>query len=234
MSRSPRLPGLVALCLALLPSASALAAPRITISSPQPGWTAQRTVRIRGKVVFEASAPDVTLVFDGIPQALALVDGVFEVDHLLAPGANEARIVAVDPSGTTVASVWVHASVPASAFKAILTWDARDADVDLSVTDPHGECCDFNHAATALGGRLDLDVSDGYGPETFTLPASTAGRIRVQLRLFAAPDDRPVRCRIDVILHEGSEREEHRIYRATLARQGETTTVAEIEMAGDR
>lgn len=215
--------------LVLLHAANASASPRIVLASPQPGWTSQRTVRIAGRIRSERASFTARLVVNGIPQRLALRDGEFEVDHLLAPGANEIRVVAADPSGTEVATVWLHAAIPPADLKVVLTWDAPDADLDLAVVGPDGERCDFNHPATALGGRLDLDVSDGCGPETFTLPNAPAGRYVVRVRLFAGAD-KPVRCRVDLLLHEASAREERRTVRAVLVRPGETRDVAELEL----
>ncbi len=226
---------LLALVVALTAGAAAPAAgaPRITISSPAPGWTSLRAVRIAGRVESGDPALSARLVFNGVPQILALAEGAFEVDAVLAPGANEARVVAWDGNGTSVASVWVHSTSPPNQVRVIVTWDAPDADVDLAVTDPSGERCDQDRPATAGGGQLDLDVSDGSGPETFTLPRTIAGRLKVELSLFASRGPRPVRCRVDVVLREGGIREERRTYRATLARVGETTVVAVVEIDGE-
>lgn len=222
-----------AVALLLLSAVAAAAEPRIHLTSPRPGWTTQRVVRIAGTVTPADDAHEVRLIFNGIPQSVALDRGVFEIDQVLAPGGNEIRMVAAGADGTAVASVWLHASVPPADLKVILTWDARDADVDLRVLDPSGERCDFNHSGTAAGGRLDLDVSDGYGPEIFTQTHAPPGKFRVSVRLFRGPPQRPVRCRIDVILREGRPDEERRIYRVVLARPGEDTVVAELEAVGD-
>jgi hypothetical protein len=50
-----------------------------------------------------------------------------------------------------------------------LTWDKPDTDVDLYVIDPTGDASWFQHKTTADGGELDVDDTDGYGPEHWTL-----------------------------------------------------------------
>jgi len=222
--------GWALLLLLAIHAGAAAASPRIHLTSPEQGWTSQRTVRIAGSVRSSERVLATRLVVNGIPQELALHDGEFEVDHLLAPGANEIRVVAADAAGTEVATVRLHAAIPPVDLKVILTWDSPDADVDLCVVAPDGERCDFTHPATTLGGRLDLDVSDGCGPETFSLPHASAGRWTVRARLFAGPTDRPVRCRVDVLLHETTPSELRRTFRTVLLRPGQTAVVAEVDL----
>ena len=54
-----------------------------------------------------------------------------------------------------------------------LSWD-NATDVDLFVTDPFGEEISFFNPTSASGGQLDLDDSDGYGPENIFWPEGGA------------------------------------------------------------
>lgn len=54
-----------------------------------------------------------------------------------------------------------------------LSWD-NATDVDLFVTDPFGEEISFLNPSSNSGGQLDVDDSDGYGPENIFWPAGAA------------------------------------------------------------
>lgn len=50
------------------------------------------------------------------------------------------------------------------ALQVSLSWDTP-TDQDLHVTDPNGETIDYTNTASASGGLLDRDDTNGYGPE---------------------------------------------------------------------
>ena len=58
-------------------------------------------------------------------------------------------------------------------FQATLTWDTT-ADLDLWVTDPFGETIIFYNPDSASGGHLDVDDTNGYGPENIFWPPGAA------------------------------------------------------------
>lgn len=64
-------------------------------------------------------------------------------------------------------------------------WNTDRTDVDLHVVDPTGEECFYEHPETKIGGQLTSDVTDGYGPEMFTLPAAKPGAYYVAVNYFA-------------------------------------------------
>ncbi len=67
----------------------------------------------------------------------------------------------------------------------IITWNTDRTDVDLHVTEPSGEQCNYAHAQTRGGGRLSTDVTTGFGPEMYFLRKAKAGRYRVRVKYFA-------------------------------------------------
>jgi Vault protein inter-alpha-trypsin domain/Tetratricopeptide repeat len=53
----------------------------------------------------------------------------------------------------------------------VLTWETDANDVDLHVWDRHGAHASYRHKTLPSGGELYADVTTGYGPECFTIPA---------------------------------------------------------------
>ena len=54
-----------------------------------------------------------------------------------------------------------------------LTWD-NEADLDLHVFEPSGEEIYYLHDVSATGGTLDVDDTDGFGPENIYWPTGMA------------------------------------------------------------
>ncbi len=92
-------------------------------------------------------------------------------------------------------------------MQVILTWDVGPyTDVDLHVIDPNGERVYFEHMRSAIGGWLDIDDVDGYGPETFTLPNPISGTYYIKVNFY---DDegaigQPVYPSVTITLNKGT------------------------------
>ena len=65
-----------------------------------------------------------------------------------------------------------------------LAWNTDRTDVDLHVTDPTKETCNYGNTETRLGGQMTQDIQGGYGPEMFTLPTGRPGTYVVQANMF--------------------------------------------------
>ncbi|GGC67801.1 VIT domain-containing protein [Undibacterium terreum] len=68
--------------------------------------------------------------------------------------------------------------------RAVMTWDADNSDMDLWVTDPNNEKCFYGHQLTYQGGRMSADVTQGYGPEEFSLRNAKAGKYKIQANFY--------------------------------------------------
>ena len=105
-----------------------------------------------------------------------------------------------------------------------IQWNTDGTDIDLHVLDPAGEHCYYGHRGTAAGGHLSRDVTQGYGPELFTLPYVDEGETLVWARFFASnPNRTSVRTKVLATLYQnwGAEDEtvERRVIELTEAEQ---------------
>lgn len=66
-----------------------------------------------------------------------------------------------------------------------LSWDADNCDLDLWVTDPDGEKCNYENRQTRLGGRISQDFTQGYGPEVFMLKNAPKGTYKVEVNYYS-------------------------------------------------
>jgi len=70
----------------------------------------------------------------------------------------------------------------------IINWNTNNTDVDLHVIEPTGEECYYNNRNTKIGGKLTIDVTDGYGPEMYVLRHAVDGQYRVRLVYYSDDD----------------------------------------------
>ena len=82
-------------------------------------------------------------------------------------------------------------------------WNTDGTDVDLHVIEPSGEECFYQHTQTASGGHISRDVTTGYGPELYLLPAAPAGKYRVSAHYFASDANRAsTRTKVLALIYE--------------------------------
>ena len=71
-----------------------------------------------------------------------------------------------------------------------IMWNTDGTDVDLHVTDPINETCNYQNPNTQLGGRLLGDIRQGFGPEMFWLKSARPGRYDISVNYFSQDANR--------------------------------------------
>ena len=117
-------------------------------------------------------------------------------------------------------------------IKIYLTWDTDRSDVDLWVTNPAGEKVFYSHKTGKFGGRLFGDVTNGYGPESFTAPHARKGEYKVEVNYFSGGSENfpEARGEVVVVLDEGGPNEARHVLPYRLFKKGQTLTVAKVTL----
>ncbi|MBO9708660.1 MAG: hypothetical protein J7521_10635 [Caulobacter sp.] len=71
-------------------------------------------------------------------------------------------------------------------IRAVLDWNTDETDMDLWVDEPTGERAIYSNPATAIGGRLSNDMTQGFGPEEYLLRRAPNGEYVLRVNVFAA------------------------------------------------
>jgi uncharacterized protein YfaP (DUF2135 family) len=197
----------------------------------------ERILNVTGRVANPALT-SAHLVVDGeVGQVfeVLLSDGEFNQDIALegAPGERDITItLTADCGGWREEAVETFAAdIPAAGIRVTLTWNTAGTDVDLWVTDPDGEKCYYDHETTLSGLMLDVDDTNGYGPENITNQSPPAGDYLVQVHYYDDHDDETAigsDCTIVVRLNEGTDDEEVRTYSGYLSDTDDIWTVTTL------
>jgi Ca-activated chloride channel family protein len=116
-------------------------------------------------------------------------------------------------------------------IKVYLTWDTDRTDVDLWVTNPSGEKVFYSHKQGVHGGTLFGDVTNGYGPESFTTERASAGTYAIEVNYYGSGGAmKEARGEVLVVVNEGREDERQQVFSYVLPKPGQTVRVAEIEV----
>ncbi|EIE03376.1 YfaP family protein [Leptospira licerasiae] len=202
---------------------SAVFAQTVTIDSPHGGFTTERIQTVSGSV--SGNLEKATIVINGIPQMIRLQGGKFSLSTVVAPGTNLIEVKA----GNASDRVSFFAAVPPRDIKVVLTWDTA-TDVDLWVLDPTGEKCFYANRSTKSGGNLDVDVVDGYGPETFTMSKALPGNYSIQVQYYGSYDKPITRVNVYVVLNEGKPNERRKQFQFVMTRSQQVYHIANFEI----
>jgi hypothetical protein len=98
-----------------------------------------------------------------------------------------------------------------------ITWNTDRTDVDLHVVEPGGEECYYENRTTRSGGSMTQDVTQGYGPEMYTLPNAKSGAYKIRVKYFSQDASRAsTRTKVAITVIEGWGTQQERTTRKTV------------------
>ena len=159
-------------------------------------------------------------------QRLAQIYGKLRRDALTKKDATEAKRL----QGLIDALAIEGGSV--NDLKVYLSWDTDRTDVDLWVVTPSKEKVYFENKKGKNGEALFGDVTNGYGPESFTAKTAQPGKYAIVVDYYGTSRTvfTEARGEVVVVLHEGSAQEERHVLPYQMFAPKQTVTVAEIEV----
>ncbi|OHD13387.1 MAG: hypothetical protein A2Y34_04915 [Spirochaetes bacterium GWC1_27_15] len=196
--------------------------------SPNNGWTSNRVVTIKGETSVTSGA--VKVVYNGIPLRLPIVNGFFERNFVASPGVNNIYAEIVLENKILKDTITFFSKAPAKALKIVLMWDTDGTDVDLHVVEPSGEECYYGYSSTKIGGSLDVDVTNGYGPEVYTLATPTKGTYKISVHYYSDNGYPQTEVKVYAVLYEGTQNEVVKEFSGMLTKTGEVVLIDVVNL----
>lgn len=183
------------------------------------------------------------LVVNGNPMPLYTgEDGRFVRPYAFGQGSNSIEIKG--PPGSPGKRVQFHArhGQATAALRAILSWDDKQAEVDLHVITPDGQHAFWASPVLQGGGGLDVDSVDGAGPEMFSITAPQAGAYHFYVNYWGNFgnsgyhfDERTrtkpvITVRMTLVMHENTPREKRETFVVPLRNIGDLMVVRSVAM----
>lgn len=153
-----------------------------------------RVITVSGKIA-NPQLGNAILIVDNDPDQMFEINpsnGSFYQQVALSgstePVNHTVTVIAISGGLTAEDTVNFTSQVPIEALRATLTWDTNGTDVDFWITDPNGEKCYYANSTTESGLELDLDDTNGYGPENITTNTIIPGDYLVQVHYYSDHD----------------------------------------------
>ena len=150
--------------------------------------------------------------------------GQYARPYAFGAGSNSVEIR--DTDGKVISRrqfIEANAGKSPTKLRIILAWDSNHTDVDLHVVTPSGEHAWYGQQTLRSGGGIDIDATDGYGPEIFATPNPTLGLYQIYVNYFGGDSESQIitKARIIVIRNENTPKETQQVFNVPLRRAGE-------------
>lgn len=240
----------------LLLTASLAAAGDITIQSPNSGWRNSRgqnivneqTVNypasqvnsdaghaasqmIRGSIKNSPKTSVGTLVVNGVGMPMRIDGGKFQRPYSFGSGSNSVEVRSPKDAKGNFTSKKVqffetYSGLTRPQIRVLLSWDSDGTDLDLHVVAPDGGHCFYGQRSLPDGSSLDVDVTNGYGPEIYASPAPQKGTYMVFVNYYGSGENKGLTtATVTIVTHEGSPDEKIETAEVPMRKAGELTLI---------
>ncbi len=117
----------------------------------------------------------------------------------------------------------------------VISWNTDNTDVDLHIIEPTGEECYYSHRNTKIGGQMTQDVTQGYGPEMYTLEKAKYGIYKIRVKYYSSNRNRvSSRTKVYAVIYENRGKENEKVTRkvVTLSDNKEMHDIYKIKYKG--
>lgn len=98
-----------------------------------------------------------------------------EIKHLVQEYREDLKLKGIHPS---------HKEMTPYDIRIVVDWNHNDTDIDLHIIDPNLEECYYSHNTTKIGGQMSQDMTQGFGPEEYTLKKAIKGDYYIKVNYF--------------------------------------------------
>ncbi len=130
------------------------------------------------------------ITLNGLDYEIDVYYGYIYVDISITAGENTIQLRANSANGDTGVSdvITVYGDFTAPEIEVVLWWNTPTSDLDLHAWNPNGEHCYYGNMVIS-DGSLDIDDTEGYGPETFAVPTANVGIYEIQINCYSLDED---------------------------------------------
>jgi tetratricopeptide (TPR) repeat protein len=135
--------------------------------------------------------------FSGVERVLREDLGLIAAAWIAAEPTREAEILA------RLETVGARLETEPS-LRFVLTWETGANDVDLHVRDALGSHAYYENRGLDTGGALDFDMTNGYGPEVFTIVGEPTGYpYNLQIQYYSRGPNGFGMGKVQIVEHDG-------------------------------
>ncbi len=170
-----------------------------------------------------------TMVANGVAMPLAVDEsGHYQRPYAFGSGSNSLEVQA-DGGKTRRQFYEANAGKVPAKLRIVMSWDTDHTDVDLHVVTPNREHAWYGQRTIPSGGSIDIDATDGYGPEIFATPNAIHGTYLVYANYYGGASSKVITTvTVTVISNENTPNEKQQTFIVPLRKVGELTQVSQF------
>ncbi len=158
---------------------------RIAITTdfrPQPKRNLALALAQKGRERGKAGSADLERAF-ALLTSVALDPAIGDFDGIETIALMEANslIPAIDAAGGEWSLDSRLVALLDADVRIVIEWTNDDADIDLWVIEPNGEKVFYRDKTSSAGGQISNDMTDGYGPEEYTIRRAPNGEYLIKI-----------------------------------------------------
>lgn len=118
-------------------------------------------------------------------------------------------------------------------MRVVIDWNHNDTDIDLHIVDPDLEECFYGNSKTKMGGSLSEDMTQGFGPEEFSLENATLGSYYIKIDYFGdryQKIENPTFMKISIYENYGAKDEKRRIKVMRLSKETDNKLIERVAL----
>ena len=118
-------------------------------------------------------------------------------------------------------------------LRVVVDWNHNDTDIDLHVIDPSLEECYYSHSKTQQGGEMSKDMTQGFGPEEFSLKKAKKGFYYIKINYFGDGKQKietPTFMKVTIYKNQGKRNQGKIIKVIRLTKYDKEAVIAKIEL----
>lgn len=183
---------------------------------------------IQGVIKNHTKTKPATLIVNGVVMPMSVDEGGnFSRPYSFGSGSNSIEV----RDGKARNQVQFYDNNPdklQARLRVVLAWDSDGTDLDLHVVSPDGQHTYYGNRVVRNGGALDVDVTNGYGPEIYANPTPPSGVYHIYVNYYGDGDNQQdlTTAQLTIISQEGTLHEKKEFFSVPMRKSGELTLVS--------
>jgi uncharacterized protein YfaP (DUF2135 family) len=178
----------------------------------------------------EQNSKPATMIANGVAMPLSVDEsGHYERPYAFGAGSNSLEVRGAHGGVTRRQFYEANAGKVPAKLRIVMSWDSNHTDVDLHVVTPNREHAWYGNRTIASGGSIDMDATDGYGPEIFATPNLMHGTYLVYANYFGGESEKVITTvTVTIISNENTPSEKQQTFVVPLLKVGELLLVSQF------
>lgn len=116
-------------------------------------------------------------------------------------------------------------------IKILIDWNHNDTDIDLWVFEPNGDECYYGKNKTKIGGLMSDDMTDGFGPEQYSLKKAIKGNYKIEIDYYSSDQQKisgPTFLKVTTFTNYAKKNERRKVKLVRLKENDETIDLGSL------